>query len=109
MAGSRFAYVTYIRTIPEKLWRALCDPEFTRCYWCETVQESVWKPGSSWRIMIPDGRVGDSGEIIEFESKRRLALTWRNEFKPELRAEGHLRLAVEHASMMDLPVFRWNQ
>jgi nitrogen fixation/metabolism regulation signal transduction histidine kinase len=31
-AESRFVYVTYIRTTPEKLWRALLDPEFTRRY-----------------------------------------------------------------------------
>jgi uncharacterized protein YndB with AHSA1/START domain len=31
-AGDRssFVYVTYIRTTPEKLWKALLDPEFTR-------------------------------------------------------------------------------
>ena len=33
MADSRFVYVTYIRTTPEKLWQALIDPEFTRQYW----------------------------------------------------------------------------
>ena len=36
MAESRFVYVTYIRTTPEKLWQALIDPEFTRQYWCGT-------------------------------------------------------------------------
>src|SRR5215472_14700833 len=40
MAYSRFVYVTYIRTTPEKLWQALIDPEFTRRYWVETCQES---------------------------------------------------------------------
>ena len=29
----------------------------------------------SWRIMIPDGRMGDSGEILEIEPPRRLVLT----------------------------------
>ncbi|MDR3622722.1 MAG: SRPBCC family protein [Paludisphaera borealis] len=95
MADSRFVYVTYIRTTPEKLWQALLDPEFTRQYWGGTWQESEWKPGASWRIMIPDGRVGDSGEILEIEPHRRLVLTWRNEFKPELHAEGHSRLTYE--------------
>ena len=95
MANSRFVYVTYIRTTPEKLWQALIDPEFTSRYWCETRQESEWKPGASWRSMIPDGRVGDSGEILEIETQRRLVLTWRNEFKPELRAEGYSRLTYE--------------
>ena len=95
MAESRFVYVTYIRTTPEKLWRALIDPEFTRRYWAETWQESTWEAGASWRNMIPDGRVGDSGEIVESEPHRRLVLTWRNEFMPELRAEGYSRLTYE--------------
>ncbi len=95
MANSRFVYVTYIRTTPVKLWEALIEPEFTRKYWAETWQESEWKPGSPWKLMIPDGRVGDSGEIIEFEPHRRLVLSWRVEFKPELRAEGYSRLIYE--------------
>jgi uncharacterized protein YndB with AHSA1/START domain len=45
--------------------------------------------------MIPDGRVGDSGKIVEIEPHRRLVLSWRVEFKPEMRAEGHSRLTYE--------------
>ena len=45
--------------------------------------------------MIPDGRVGDSGEVLEIEPERRLVLSWRNEFKPEMRAEGYSRLTYE--------------
>jgi uncharacterized protein YndB with AHSA1/START domain len=95
MADSRFVYVTYIRTTTEKLWRALIEPEFTRQFWCDTRQECEWKPGASWRLMIPDGRVGDSGEVLEIEPGRRLVLKWRNEFKPELRAEGDSRMTYE--------------
>jgi uncharacterized protein YndB with AHSA1/START domain len=95
MASSRFVYVTYIRTTPAKLWQALTQPEFTRQYWAETWQESDWKPGASWRIMIPDGRVADSGQVVEIEPERRLVLSWRNEFRPELRAEGFSRLTFE--------------
>ncbi|MGP0067859.1 MAG: SRPBCC family protein [Isosphaeraceae bacterium] len=95
MADSQFVYVTYIRTTPEKLWKALLDPEFTRQFWCETWQECEWKPGASWRLMIPDGRVGESGEVLEIEPERRLVLTWRNEFMPDLRAEGYSRVTYE--------------
>ena len=95
MASSRFVYVTYIRTTPEKLWRALIDPEFTRRYWCDTHQESDWKEGASWQIMIPDGRVADSGEVLEIEPPRKLVLKWRNEFRPEVRAEGYSRLTYQ--------------
>jgi uncharacterized protein YndB with AHSA1/START domain len=88
MANSRFVYVTYIRTTPEKLWDALTKPEFTRAYWCDTWQDTTWEPGASWKLMIPDGRVGDAGEVVEVDKPRRLVLKWRNEFLPELRAEG---------------------
>ena len=95
MAESRFVYVTYIRTTPEKLWKALIDPEFTRKYWVATWQDCEWKVGASWRLMIPDGRVADSGEVVEIEPKKRLVLKWRNEFIPEARAEGYSRLTYE--------------
>ncbi|MDR3633203.1 MAG: SRPBCC family protein [Isosphaeraceae bacterium] len=95
MADSRFVYVTYIRTTPEKLWQALIDPEFTRQYWYEVWQDCEWTPGASWKLMIPDGRVGDSGEVLEIEPGRRFVLSWRKEFKPELREEGDSRMTCE--------------
>jgi uncharacterized protein YndB with AHSA1/START domain len=95
MAESRFVYVTYIRTTAEKLWQALTGPEFTRKYWAETWQDCQWAPGASWKLMIPDGRVGDSGEIIEIDPPRRMVISWRNEFVPEMRAEGYSRMTCE--------------
>jgi uncharacterized protein YndB with AHSA1/START domain len=95
MVDSRFIYVIYIRTTPEILWQALTEPEFTRRFWCETHQESEWKPGASWCVMTPDGRVGDSGEIVEIDPPRRLVLTWRNELFPDVRAEGYSRVTYE--------------
>ena len=89
---SSFVYVTYIRSTPEKVWQALTEPEFTRQFWAGTWQDCTWKVGAPWRIMIPDGRIADQGEVLEIEPHRRLVLSWRNEFKPELRAEGVSRL-----------------
>ncbi len=105
MAASRFVYVTYIRATPEKVWRALIEPEITRQIWSETWQECAWKPGASWRLMIPDGRVGDTGEVLEIEPHRRLVLSWRNEFKPELREEGFSRLTYEFEQQGDMVKF----
>jgi uncharacterized protein YndB with AHSA1/START domain len=95
MAESQFVYVIYIRATAEKLWQALTEPEFTRKYWFDTTQESAWKPGASWRIVFADGRVGDSGEVVEIDPPRRLVLTWRHEIVPELTAEGYSRLTYE--------------
>ena len=95
MAESEFVYVTFIRTTPEKLWKALLEPEFTRQYWMGTVQESEWKPGASWKIVFPDGRLGDSGEVVEIDPPRKLVLKWKHELFPELTGEGYARMTYE--------------
>jgi uncharacterized protein YndB with AHSA1/START domain len=95
MAASTFVYVTYIRNSPAELWSALTSPEFTRKYWFGFHQESDWKAGSSWRLIRPDGGTADAGQIVEIDPPRQLVLTWRNEFRPEMKTEGFSRCVVE--------------
>jgi len=38
--------------------------------------------------MIPDGRVADSGSVVEADYPRKLVIRWQNEFQPDLKAEG---------------------
>ena len=92
MAESQFVYVTFIRTTQERLWRALTEPEFTRQFWMGTTQECEWTVGASWRLKFSDGRLADSGEVMEIDPPRRLVLKWRNELYPELTAEGYTRM-----------------
>jgi uncharacterized protein YndB with AHSA1/START domain len=94
-AKSSFVYVTYIRTTLEELWAALTTSEFMKKYWFGMNFETDWKAGSSWRLVFPDGRVADTGEIVEIEKPKRLVLRWRNQFRPELREEGDARCAIE--------------
>lgn len=95
MANSEFVYVTYIRTTPEKLWQALTQPEFTRRFWANTVQECEWKPGAAWKLVAPDGRVADRGEVVEIDPPRKLVLTWQNHLFPEVTAEGFSRMTYQ--------------
>ena len=74
--------MTYIRTTPEKLWEAITNPEFIRRYFFGTTHESKWKPGAAWRMVTPDGRVCDAGEVLECEPHRKLVLKWRHELDP---------------------------
>jgi uncharacterized protein YndB with AHSA1/START domain len=96
MARSTFVYVSYIRTTPEKLWSALTkDGEFMKQYWFGTHCESAWTPGSSWRMVSPDGQISDAGEIVEAEPPRRLVIRWQHQKRPELKAEGESRCTME--------------
>lgn len=87
-ARSSFVYVTYIRTTPERLWAALTGAEFAREYWRGAYPEAEWKVGGAWKLKFPDGRQADAGEIVACEPNRKLAIRWRNEFRPELKEEG---------------------
>ena len=94
-AVSTFLYVTFIRATPEQLWAALTSPDIMKQYWFYMHQESDWKPGSPWRLLFADGRIADTGEILEADPPRRLVIRWRNEFMPELKAEGPARCTYE--------------
>jgi len=92
---SRFVYVTFIRTTQEKLWEALTDPRFIRQYWFGVTIECDWKKGAPWRMVYPDGRVTDTGEILEIDPPRRMVIRWQHELRPEIKAEGPGRCTIE--------------
>ena len=95
MTNSQFVYVTYIRTTPERLWAALTSPEFMKQYWSGTHFDSEWKTGSSWRMVLRDGRVADAGDVVEVDPPKRLVLRWRHELRPELKSEGYSFCTME--------------
>ena len=95
MDRSTFVYVSYIRTTPEKLWAALTDPQFIRQYWFGVNIDCAWKKGAPWNMSFPDGRLADTGEIVEIDPPRRMVIKWTNVWNPELNAEGPSRCTME--------------
>ena len=94
-AQSSFVYVTFIRTTPERLWSALTSPDFMKEYWLGCHLKTEWKVGAQWQLIYPDGRITDTGEIVELEPHKRLVLKWQNEFKSDLKAEGLALCRIE--------------
>ncbi len=94
-SGSTFVYVTFIRTTPERLWSALTSPELMKKYWFGMHQEAEWKVGAPWKLVFSDGRIADAGEVVEVDPPKRLVIKWRNEWKPEMKAEGYARCTME--------------
>ena len=92
---SEFVYVTFIRTTPEKLWSALTEPSLMKEYWFGMQIQTEWRTGAEWQMVFPDGRVADTGEILELDRPKRIRLKWRNEFRPELKAEGFALCTIE--------------
>ena len=92
---SKFVYVSLIKTTPTALWEALTTPKFMKQYWAGCYIKTEWKAGAAWTLLYDDGRIADSGEILEFDPPKRMVLKWQNEWKPELKAEGYSRCTME--------------
>jgi uncharacterized protein YndB with AHSA1/START domain len=86
-----FVYVTYIKTTPDKLWEALTSSEFSRRYWFGTELRSNFKVGSPFALVM-DGKVTDTGEILEAAPPRRLSYTFKHELDDAMRKEGATRV-----------------
>ncbi len=74
---SMFVYVTYIDSTPEKVWKALLEPEMTLQYW-QHENVSDWKPGSRWEHRRAGKRrqLDLVGKVIESKPPRRLVISW---------------------------------
>lgn len=85
--GPKHVYEVYIRTTPERLWKAITDPSFTKQYFYEQAVESSWKPGADYTHTSSDGTVRIQGKIVEIERPRRLVQTFSCPFKEETRTD----------------------
>ena len=95
--ASTFIYVTYIRTTPEKLWSALTDTDFMQQYWFQLPRGERLQERFALADRIPrDGRLTDSGEILEAKPPKRLVIKWRNPVPP--RAEGRRLRDLHHGA-----------
>ena len=99
MTRPSFVYVTYIATTAERLWLALTSAEFTGRYMFGRRVESTWAVGAPVRYWGRDGKLSDSGSVLECDPPRRLVFTWRVEFDDALRAEGYSTVTFDIESL----------
>jgi uncharacterized protein YndB with AHSA1/START domain/DNA-binding transcriptional ArsR family regulator len=77
METTTFAYTTYIKTTPERLWQALTDPAFTKRYWSGLELEADWKPGATITLHHAGATLADPEQrVLEADPPRRLSYTW---------------------------------
>jgi uncharacterized protein YndB with AHSA1/START domain len=81
MSKPKFAYVIYIASTPEKVFKALTDAELTAQYWFGYSLQSDWKVGSHFTATKDGGAPADHGVILENDPPRRLAYTWAPQYK----------------------------
>jgi uncharacterized protein YndB with AHSA1/START domain len=79
-------YITFIRATPQKVWDALTQSAFTKQFFFGRTVESDWREGSSWRLVMEDGRTDVEGDVLESDPPRRLQVSWKVDWIEEARA-----------------------
>lgn len=81
-------YELFVKAPREVVWDALVDPDQTVRYFHRTRIESSFRPGEPYRYVIAaDDRDAVEGTIETFEPPRRLVMTWRALYDPEMAEE----------------------
>jgi uncharacterized protein YndB with AHSA1/START domain len=81
-------YAVYIQATPEQIWEALTRPEFTQKYFYGSRVRTDLTPGSPFEMYDGDDKEQlVDGEVLESEAPKRLTVSWRFLYDPELAAE----------------------
>jgi uncharacterized protein YndB with AHSA1/START domain len=69
-------YTIYIASTPQQVWQALTSAEFSRNYFFGNAVEVDLRVGGAYIVRRPDGALHISGEVIECDPPRKLAVTF---------------------------------
>ncbi len=101
MPAPKHVYEVYIRTTPERLWRAITDPADTRRYYYDSDVVSDWQVGSSLRY-VHDGQTSLECTIQEIEPARKLVHSFSAVYGPHVASEPPSRVTWEIEQMGEL-------
>lgn len=84
----------YIKTTPERLWKAITDTEMRRKYTFGAVVTSDWTTGSRYEG-VGGGMPIFEGENLELDPPRRLVQSFRALWGEDVKSEGTSRVTWE--------------
>ncbi len=92
-------YSTYIKSSPDRVWKAVTDGDDTVRYYYGTRVISTWDVGAPLRYDYPDGSVAADGSIVAIDPGRSVTMLFHPRWDPEIEAEGPVRMtwAIEPA------------
>jgi uncharacterized protein YndB with AHSA1/START domain len=85
----------YIKTTPERLWKAITDPELRAKYSFGVSVRSEWTEGSSYGATHSSGFPISEGENLEVDPPRRLVQSFRALWSDDVKAQGTSRVTWE--------------
>ncbi|MCW2968064.1 MAG: hypothetical protein JWM71_1836 [Solirubrobacteraceae bacterium] len=74
-AGPRLRFVRHLAHPPEKVWRAITEPEHLAAWFPDTIVVREWAVGAPLRFEQAPGQ-GFDGEVLAFEPPTLMELRW---------------------------------
>ncbi|MDQ6898050.1 MAG: SRPBCC family protein [Candidatus Dormibacteraeota bacterium] len=94
LTSSQQVYQLFIKASPEQIWDSITKPEFTAKYFFGAHVETTAEVGSPFRHHSPDrSSLWGDETVLESEPPRRLVVTWRSLYDPELAGEPPSRVS----------------
>src|SRR3954453_3491933 len=76
-AGPRLRFERHLPHAPEKVWRAITEPEHLKAWFPDTIVVDEWAVGAPLRFETPHEEIGDfDGEDLAVEPPRLLEFRW---------------------------------
>jgi uncharacterized protein YndB with AHSA1/START domain len=92
----------YIKTTPERLWKAITDPKLRSKYTFGVGVHSDWKPGSRYEGVSPKSPTPIfEGENLEVAPPRRLVQSFKAMWSDDVKSEGTSRVTWEIEKIED--------
>ena len=88
-------YEIYIRTTPERLWRAITDGADTARYYYGTIVSSTWEAGAPMTYRYPDGTLAAEGRVLEVDPPHRLVTTFHATWDDDVKVDRPHRMTWE--------------
>jgi uncharacterized protein YndB with AHSA1/START domain/DNA-binding transcriptional ArsR family regulator len=93
--GMEKVFEIYIKTTPDKLWKAITDPEMRSKYNFGARINSDLKAGGTFTQSTPDGSILGEGKNLEVDPPRKLVQTMHALWSDDVKKEGTTRITWE--------------
>ena len=74
MEATKHVYQIYIRTTPDRLWRAIIEGDQTARYYYGTSVKSDWQVGSPLVYTYPDGTLAADGKVLAIDPGKQVTM-----------------------------------
>lgn len=88
-------YVSIIKTTPEKLWKALTDPQMTQLYYYGGRFIGEFKKGAEYKYEAPDGSLFVTGTILDVVVHKKLVCSFSGHWMPGMEGDKPSRVTWE--------------